>query len=133
MTTMPFGIVDAGEVHSQPQIFLFDIASLQQIYFFTGRVHYQLWLCRRFTKITRSSSLLLLVWRKHINNAAWLYCSREHWRHFPLFRSDRVWYKAKNTLNRVRPSKIKKKFIFIFNCVLFKNLVLNIIQWHYIN
>jgi hypothetical protein len=35
-------------------------------------------------------------------------------------------------LNQVRPNKIKKIF-FIFNCVLFEELVLNIIQWHYIN
>jgi len=31
----------------------------------------------------------------------------EQWRHAPLFRPDRVWSKAQNALNRVRPSKIK--------------------------
>jgi hypothetical protein len=34
---------------------------------------------------------------------------------------------AKNALNRVRSNKIKKIFL-IFNCVLFKKLMLNIIQ-----
>jgi hypothetical protein len=38
-----------------------------------------------------------------------------------------VQFNAKNTLNRVRSNKIKKIF-FIFNCVLFEKIVLNIIQ-----
>ena len=38
-----------------------------------------------------------------------------------------VQFNAKNTLNRVRSNKIKKIF-FIFNCVLLKKIVLNIIQ-----
>jgi len=45
------------------------------------------------------------------------------------FRPDRVQSKVQNTLNRVRPSKIKNKNYFLFfNCVLFEKLVFNIIQ-----
>jgi len=69
--------------------------------FFTGRIHHKLWLCRMFTKITRSISLLLLVRRNHMNSVAILHCSREQWRHSPMFRPDRVRSKAKNALNRV--------------------------------
>jgi hypothetical protein len=42
----------------------------------------------------------------------------EQWRHAPLFRPDRVWSKAQNALNRVRPSKIKK-IIFYFLIVFY--------------
>ena len=38
-----------------------------------------------------------------------------------------VRFNAKNVLNQVQSNKIKKIF-FIFNCVLFEKLVLNIIQ-----
>ena len=89
---------------------------LQQKQFLTGRAHHQLWLCHKFT---RSSSLLLLVRRKPINSGAMLHYSREQWRHSPLFWPDSVRFKAKNALNWVRPSKIKKYF-FIFNCVFFR-------------
>ena len=101
---------------------------------------HKLWLWRRFIKITRISSLLLIMRRNHmnrvvmslftwtvkhcytiqwtlkhastvhVNSGPWLYCSREQWRHSPLFRPDRVRFKAKNVLNRVRPSKIKKNY-----------------------
>ena len=63
-----------------------------------------------------------------LNSVAWLYCLREQWRHFPLFRQDWVWFKAQNALNWVQPSKIKNKNYFLFfNCVLFEKLVFNII------
>jgi len=39
-------------------------------------------------------------------------------------------FNIKNALNRVRSNKIKNIFL-IFHCVLFKKLMLNIIQWHY--
>jgi hypothetical protein len=38
----------------------------------------------------------------------WLHCSCEQWRLFLLFRLDWARFEAKNTLNRVQPSKIKK-------------------------
>jgi hypothetical protein len=63
----------------------------------------------------------------HVNSGTWLYYSREQWSHSPLFRPDRIRPKAKNTLNRVWPIKIKKLF-FLFLIVFYsKKLVLNII------
>jgi hypothetical protein len=67
------------------------------------------------------------VYKKQLFAASCAKKTHAQWSHAPLFRPDRVWFKAKNALNRVRPSKIKKIF-FIFNYVLFKKLVLNIIQ-----
>ena len=96
--SVPFGIVAAVRFTRSHK---YCCLVLQQIHFFTGRAHHQLWLCRRFTKITRSSSLLLLVWRKHMNNVAMLNYSREQWRHSPLFRLNRLRSKAKNALNQV--------------------------------
>jgi hypothetical protein len=54
----------------------------------------------------------------------------KHWtvEHGSTVPAGPIRFNAKNRLNQVRPNKIKKSF-FIFNCVLFRKLVLNIIQW----
>jgi hypothetical protein len=71
-------------------------------------------------------------YKKQLVAASWdekthetmLHCSRVAFLPVP---AEPFRFNAKNALNQVRPNKIKKIF-FIFNCVLFIKLVLNIIQ-----
>jgi hypothetical protein len=53
------------------------------------------------------------VYKKQLFAASCVKKTHEQWSHAPLFRLDRIRFKAKNALNRVRPSKIKKNLFLI--------------------
>jgi hypothetical protein len=93
---------------------------------FFSKNHHLLRLCRKFTR----SCILLLLARGEITEQCshaplftWIMATlfSEQWSMPPLFtcRLDRVQFKAKNALNRVRPSKIIKKNIFLFLIVFY--------------